>query len=231
MTSVDSTTAMATIGRITSAMTSTLRRCILVIALAALPIVAIAVVLRLDVIKFAYMRGRFDLHSAQVTAGILMCYVGGVPAFGLRDFLNRVFHSLQDTKAPFRVSCLVVGLNIALNLILRIFLGATGLALATSIAGTAGMITLLLLLKKRFKRLGFSRILPDLAKIVAASLVCAAVCALLDRALPPAMGTGRVFVRLVACTAASMAAYIVACGLLRVRTVRVFASEVLRRRR
>ena len=210
-------------------MLETLRRCILVIALAALPIVAIAVVLRLDVIKFAYMRGRFDLHSAQVTAGILMCYVVGVPAFGLRDFLNRVFHSLQDTKTPFRVSCLVVGLNIALNLILRIFLGANGLALATSIAGTAGMITLLLLLKKRFKRLGFSRILPDLAKIVAASLVCAAVCAVLDRALPPAMGTGRVFIRLAVCAGASLIAYGVCCWALRVKTLRTFARDVLRR--
>ena len=132
-------------------MLDVLRRCVLVIALVALPIVAVAVVLRVDVIKFAYMRGRFDMHSVQVTAGILMCYVVGVPAFGLRDFLNRVFHALQDTATPFRVSCVVVVTNIVLNLILRVFLGAKGLALATSIAGATGMVILLLALKKRFR--------------------------------------------------------------------------------
>ena len=212
-------------------MLEVLRRCVLVIALVALPIVAIAVVLRIDVIKFAYMRGRFDMHSVEVTAGILMCYVVGVPAFGLRDFLNRVFHSLQDTTTPFWVSCVVVALNIALNLILRVFLGANGLALATSIAGATGMVILLLALKKRFGHLGFRHILPDLARIIAATLACAAVSVLLNRALPPAMGTGRVFLRLVLCAGASLVAYVVCCMLLRVRTFTEFAQGILSRRR
>ncbi len=211
-------------------MLDVLRRCVLVIALVALPIVAVAVVMSLDVIKFAYMRGRFDLRSARVTAGILVCYVVGVPAFGLRDFLSRVFHSIQDTKTPFRVSCLVVALNIALNLVLRIFFGANGLALATSIAGTTGMCTLLLLLKKRFGHLGFGAIVVELLKIVAAALLCGGVCMLMNRALPPAFGTGQVFLRLAACAGASLIVYAAACFALRVKTIRTFAGEVLRRR-
>ena len=212
-------------------MLDALRRCILVIALVALPIVAIAVVMSTDVIKFAYMRGRFDMRSVEVTAGILVCYVVGVPAFGLRDLLSRVFHALQDTKTPFRVSCLVVALNIVLNLILRRIIGARGLALATSIAGTTGMCTMLLLLKKRFGHLGFRQIVPDLVKLIAAAALCAAVCVAMNRFLPPAMGTGRVFIRLAACTAASMVVYAAACFLLRVRTIHVFAQDVVKRGR
>ena len=212
-------------------MLEVLRRCILVISLVALPIVAVAVVMRVDVIKFAYMRGRFDMDSVRVTSGILAFYVIGVPAFGLRDFLNRVFHSIQDTKTPFRVSCLVVATNIALNLILRIFLGANGLALATSIAGYTGMVALLLLLRKRFKRLGFGEMLPDLAKIVASALVCGGVCLLMNRVLPPSFGTGQTFLRLAASAAAALAAYMACCWLLRVRTLRTFAADVLRRGR
>ena len=212
-------------------MLDSLRRTILVISLVALPIVAVAVVMSTDVIKFAYMRGRFDMHSVEVTAAILVCYVLGVPFFGLRDFLSRVFHALQDTKTPFRVSCLVVGVNIGLNLILRIFMGARGLALATSIAGGTGMVTMLILLKRRFGHLGFSDILPDLLKLVASAAVCMAVCGLMNRALPPVMGTGRVFLRLVACTAVAMMAYGLCCFALRVRTIRVFAREVVRRGR
>ena len=211
-------------------MLEVLRRCVLVIALVALPIVAMTVVLRVDVIKFAYMRGRFDMHSVQVTAGILMCYAVGVPAFGLRDFLNRVFHALQDTATPFRVSCVVVVMNIVLNLILRVFLGAKGLALATSIAGATGMVILLLALKKRFTRLGFRHILPDLMKIVAATLVCAAVCVLMDRVLPEAMGTGRVFLRLAICAGASLLAYILCCLVMRISAFTEFVQGIVRHR-
>ena len=210
-------------------MLEVLRRCILVIALVALPIVAIAVVMSRDVIKFAYMRGQFGMDSVRVTAGILVCYVVGVPAFGLRDFLNRMFHSLQDTKTPFRVSCLVVATNIILNLILRVFLGANGLALATSIAGYTGLVTLLLLLKKRFRRLGFRRILPELLKIAAAALACAGVCLVMNRALPEALGTGRVFLRLAASAGTGLVAYLGCCWLLRVKTMRTFAGDLLKR--
>ena len=212
-------------------MLEVLRRCILVIALVALPIVAVAVVMSMDVIKFAYMRGRFDMHSVEVTAGILVCYVVGVPCFGLRDFLSRVFHAIQDTKTPFRVSCLVVTVNIVLNLILRHILGARGLALATSIAGATGMTTMLILLKKRFGHLGFGAILSDLVKLVAAAALCAMVCAAMNRVIPPVLGTGRVFLRLAACTAVSVIVYAAACFALRVNTIRVFANDVIRRRR
>ena len=218
-------------GKDTEGMLDALRRCVLVIALVALPIVAIAVVMSMDVIKFAYMRGRFDLRSVEVTAGILVCYVVGVPFFGLRDFLSRVFHALQDTKTPFRVSCLVVAVNIVLNLILRIFLGARGLALATSIAGCTGMVTMLLLLKKRFGRLGFGGILSDFTKLLAAAALCMLVCAAMNRAIPPVFGTGRVFLRLAACSGVSLIVYAAACFALRVRTIRIFAREVMRRGR
>ena len=212
-------------------MLEVLRRCILVISLVALPIVAVAVVMSTDVIKFAYMRGRFDMHSVEVTAGILVCYVVGVPFFGLRDFLSRAFHALQDTTTPFRVSCLVVATNIALNLILRRIIGARGLALATSIAGCCGMVTMLVLLKKRFGRLGFKQILPDLLKLIIAAALCAAVCAFMNRVLPPARGTGRVFIRLAVSTAASMVTYAAACFLMRVKAVNHFAGDVLKRGR
>ena len=215
----------------TDGMLESLRRCILVIALVALPIVAVAVVEASDVIKFAYMRGRFDMRSVEVTAAILVCYVVGVPFFGLRDFLSRVFHALQDTRTPFRVSCMVVALNIALNLILRRVMGARGLALATSIAGCFGMTTMLILLKRRFGHLGFGQLVPDLLKLAVSAAVCAAVCVGMDRFLPPAMGTGRVFIRLAACSAASMIAYAACCFLLRVQAMNHFAREVIRRGR
>ncbi len=212
-------------------MLEVLRRSALVICMVILPIIAVAVVLSTDVIKFAYMRGQFGMDSVRVTAEILVFYVIGVLAFGMRDFMNRMFHAVQDTRTPFRVSCLVVATNIVLNLVLRVFMGANGLALATSAAGYVGMAALLVMLKRRFGSLGFGRIVPELARIVVCALFCGAVAFALNRVVPPAFGTGRVFLRLALCAGASLVAYLVACYALRVRTLRTFANEVLRRGR
>ena len=213
----------------TQGMLDVLKRSVLVIAMGILPVVAIAVVMSTDVIKFAYMRGAFGMDSVRVTAGVLIFYIIGVLAFGLRDFMSRMFHAMQDTKTPFRVSCLVVATNIVLNLILRIYMGANGLALATSIAGYVGTVTLLIMLKRRFGSLGLRAILPDFIKIGLATLACAAVCGAMNRMLPEVFGTGRVFLRLAACSAVSLIAYVACCFILRVGTLRTFASEVLRR--
>ena len=212
-------------------MLDVLRRSVLVIAMVILPIIAIAVVLSVDVIKFAYMRGRFGMDSVLVTARILVFYVIGVMAFGLRDFMNRMFHAVQDTRTPFRVSCLVVASNIVLNLILRIYMGANGLALATSIAGYIGTVALLAMLKKRFGHLGFRKILPELGRIAMCTLICGAAAWLMNGALPEVFGTGRVFLRLAVCAGTALVIYVLASWLLGVRTLRAFAGEVLRRRR
>ena len=197
-----------------------LRRSVLVITMVVLPVVAVGAVLSSDVIQFAYMRGRFTMDDVRVTAGVLMFYIIGIPAFGLRDFFSRVFHSLKDTKTPFRVSCMVVAINVVLNVILRKFMGANGLAFATSIAGYCGMAAMVLLLKKRFGRIGTRRTTLELCKIVAATAVCTAVCVALNRVVPPAEGTLKVTLRLVVCGGASIAAYLACAWALGLNTLK-----------
>ena len=192
-------------------------RSVMLLALVVLPVVAIGLVLSGDVIKFAYMRGKFTLEDVKVTAGILMAYLVGVPAFGFKDFLSRMFHALKDTKKPFYVSCAVVATNIILNVILRRFFGANGLALATSIAGWVGVVIMLVLLRRRFGRLGFGEVLPDLAKIALATLACVAACIGMNAVMPEALGTLRVTLRLIACTAVSGIVYGIVCLVLRVK--------------
>jgi len=153
----------------------------------------------------------------------------GVPAFGFRDFLNRTFHAIQDTKTPFRVACLVVALNITLNLILRKYLGARGLALATSISSYVGMIAMLILLRRQLGRLGLTQILPEMVKLILSALAAAAVCFTMAQALPTAGNTLQVFGRLAAVTAVSFITYLVACLLLRVKALGQFTGMLRRR--
>ena len=210
---------------------ASLRRSIVLISLVALPIVAIAMVLSNDVVKMIYMRGNFTLESVLLTGSVLLFYLIGVPSFGMRDYLNRTFHALQDTKTPFAVACLTVCLNIVLNLILRRFLGARGLALATSLSSYVGSLTMFVLLRRRMGHLGMKRIAGEMAKILAATLVAAAVCMLMNHLLPEAVGTLRVFVRLVIATAVSGVAYLVTCLALRVRALNEMLGGLMRRGR
>ena len=210
---------------------ASLRRSIVLISLVALPIVAIAMVLSNDVVKMIYMRGNFTLESVLLTGSVLLFYLIGVPSFGMRDYLNRTFHAIQDTKTPFAVACLTVCLNIILNLILRRFMGARGLALATSLSSYVGSLTMFVLLRKRMGRLGMRRIAGEMLKILAATLVAAAVCMLMNRVLPEAVGTLRVLVRLVIATAASGVAYLATCIALRVQSLNEMLGGLMRRRR
>ena len=210
---------------------ASLRRSIVLISLVALPIVAIAMVLSNDVVKMIYMRGNFTLESVLLTGSVLLFYLIGVPSFGMRDYLNRTFHAIQDTKIPFAVACLTVCLNIVLNLILRRFMGARGLALATSLSSYVGSLTMFVLLRKRMGRLGMRRIAGEMLKILAATLVAAAVCMLMNRVLPEAVGTLRVFVRLVIATAVSGVAYLATCIALRVQSLNEMLGGLMRRGR
>ena len=208
---------------------ASLRRSILLISLVALPIVAIAMVLSNDVVKMIYMRGNFGMESVLLTGSVLMYYLVGVPSFGIRDFLNRTFHSVQDTKTPFRVACLVVASNIILNIILRRFLGARGLALATSLSSYIGSITMFILLRRHMGQLDLKKILPDMVRIILAAIISAAACILMNRILPASATTVTTFLRLAAAAGVSLIVYAIACLILRVEALRVVWNRTIRR--
>ena len=209
---------------------ASLRSSILLISLVALPIIAVGMTMANDVVKMIYMRGNSNLESVKLTGSILMFYLIGVLGFGFRDFMNRTFHALQDTKTPFKVACLVVGSNIVLNFILRSLMGANGLALATSISGFVGCAVLIILLRKRFGHIGFRSVMKELVKIVVATAVCAVVCVFMNRIVPEAIGTLRVFGRLALCAGASLIVYAICCLVLKVKTLTGLASSLLRRK-
>lgn len=208
---------------------ASLRNSIMLISLVALPVIAVGMTMATDVVKMIYMRGNFTLESVNLTAAVLMFYLIGVLGFGFRDFMNRTFHSLQDTKTPFKVACLVVVLNIILNIILRRFMGARGLALATSIASYCGLLAMFILLRKRMGYLGFRHIAFELVKIGIAALGCAAACLAVSHVLPAANGTIGAVGRLVAGTAAGFIVYLIICLVLRVQAMKGVIGGVLGR--
>ena len=88
---------------------------------------------------------------------------------------------------------------------------------------------MLALLKRRFGHLGMAAALPEFLKIVAAALLCAVTCVAMNRALPPAFGTGRVFIRLALCAGTSLIVYGIACFATGVKAIRELTNRTVRR--
>ena len=201
------------------------RKSTVTIAAVMLPIVAVCVVGAQDVIKALYLSGEFGMDSVDVTSGVFLFYVIGVLGFGLRDLLNRTFHAMQDTRTTMIVSVCIVAANVALNSVLHPLMGVRGLALATTISGTGGMLALFCLLRRRMRRLGLRRILPDLGKILAASALTALVAWALGNLLPEAHSRWTAILRLLVMGVGGLGAYVLAGLALRISPLREFLGR------
>ena len=175
--------------------------------MAALPLVLICAVENQHLIRFAYGRGRFTDENVHVTGYVFLCYVVGVPFFGLRDLTNRVFHAFEDTKTPMYIAMISVAVNIVLNLILRTFMGVYGLALATGIAACTGVILLFAKLRKRISGIFDKGFIKEMLKLLAANLPMLAFTLFISHIMPDRYGTLSVFLRLSVITLLSLAVY------------------------
>ena len=201
------------------------RRSTVTIAMVMTPIIAICAVGNQDVIKALYLGGQFDLSSAAVTAGVFLFYVIGVLGFGLRDLLNRTFHAMQDTRTTMYVSAGIVVANVILNSIFHALMGVRGLALATTISGTGGMLVLFSLLRRRMRRLGMKRIVPDMAKIFLASGLTALVAWGVGSLMPVAENRMFAILRMLAMGGAGLGVYLLIALALGVTPLKEFIGR------
>lgn len=85
------------------------------------------------IVRLFFERGAFDPKATALTAFVVQMYVFGLFGHATSPILARVFYSFKNTATPLIISAICVGLNIILNIILSRFMGAPGIALATSI--------------------------------------------------------------------------------------------------
>ncbi|MBQ3080287.1 MAG: murein biosynthesis integral membrane protein MurJ [Clostridia bacterium] len=193
-----------------------------------LPITAIAAAASTPIIRLAYGRGQFGESSVLVTGVVFMFYVIGVPLFGLRDLLSRVYHALQNTKTTMIVTFIAMTCNIVFNIILRPLMGVNGLAFATTIAALISVALLTAGLMKSIRGLFDKSFYIELIKTVFASGICLAVALLISNLLPEPFGVINLFIHLIAVTASSLIAYAAACIVLKVSLFRSL-KKIIRR--
>jgi len=141
------------------------------VVLLIIPISVGAIVLAEPIVRVVFERGAFNPEDTSMTAIALVCYSIGMIGFGLRDILNRVFYSIQDTRTPMINGALSMGMNILLNIILIKFFGHAGLALATSISALICIALLLNSLKKKIGYFGQDKIIKTTIKSLISAIV------------------------------------------------------------
>ena len=134
-----------------------------------LPAAAALVAMPFYLIDGLYTRGAFTLNDAHQTAAALFWYGWGVPAFVLAQLVSRVFFASQDTKTPMRYALVSVGVNIAAGLSLFPFMGAAGIAAATSLASWVNVAMMTFTLLRRGLWTPHGRSVSRLLRILAAA--------------------------------------------------------------
>lgn len=105
------------------------------------------------VMTVVYGYGETDPDDVVLMAGILMAFAPGLVAFSGQYVLSRAFYALSDTRTPFLLNLVVVGLNAGLAAVAYALLPArwavTGMAGAYSVALAVGWLATALVLRRR----------------------------------------------------------------------------------
>ncbi|MEZ5834204.1 MAG: murein biosynthesis integral membrane protein MurJ [Geminicoccaceae bacterium] len=154
---------------------ATQNRSIELALLLTLPAAAALIAIGPQIIGVLFQRGAFSAADTAATAGALMAFATGLPAYVLIKVLAPGFFAREDTRTPVKVAAASLLVNILLITILIGPLRHVGIALATSISNWINVLLLGWLLH----RSGHLVIAPSLARRIIGMLAATAVMGLL----------------------------------------------------
>jgi len=162
---------------------STLSESVRLVFLLTVPAALLLAVMARPVVALLFQHGRFHAVDTVATAGALVMYCVGLPAFAAVGIFARAFYALGDTRTPVRSTFVAVGVNLALNLLfvgplVGLGLAHRGLALATSVTSFVNLLQLSWRLRQRIGRIEGGRMLRSLGRILLASAAVGALLAL-----------------------------------------------------
>ena len=106
------------------------------------------IIFRHEIVQLLFQRDRFTPADTVATAQVLLYYAFALFAYSAVKIMVPAFYSLDDSRAPVRISVITVVFKIALNLILLKPLGFLGIAASTTAAAWLNFV----LLRRRFGR-------------------------------------------------------------------------------
>lgn len=136
-----------------------------------IPSALIMMVLGNEIISVAFQRGEFVLRNTLMTAEVLFGYSLGLFSVAAFNFLQRFFYASGNYKIPLITAFIVLVIDVSLSLWLKeTYLRVTGLAIANSIAFTAGLVILFYTAYRNLQFLYLRKILITFAKTITAGI-------------------------------------------------------------
>ena len=129
------------------------------------------IVLSHPLIDLVLAHGAETPAQASTTAATLAVLCLGLPGFCTLLYLVRVLQAMHDTRTAFRIYIVENVINIVLAVVLVGPLGVEGLALAFSLAYTAGAAVALVVVRRREGGLGGSELTTPVLRVVVATAV------------------------------------------------------------
>ena len=207
--------ALAAAGDI-SGLRHTLGQTLRMIIVLAVPATFGLILLGRPLLSIVYQRGAFDASATEAVFTALQYYALGLTGHACLEVAARAFFAQQDTVTPLIIAAIFGAINIGLAALLMGPLGHGGLALANSLAVSAEVVILLVILHRRLHGVETGETLSTLVRSLVASLVMGVV-------IVGIMQLGEEAVPLLALVAgaglAGLVAYVGSGLLLRMRTL------------
>ncbi len=143
-------------------------RAILVLTI---PATVALILLGRPVLALLYQRGAFDAAATEAVYVALRLFALGLVGHACLELAARAFFAQQDTLTPLLVAIGSAAVNIGLAIVLMTPIGHGGLALANSLAVSAEVMVLLLILRHRWGSLEGRETLNTLGRLLAATVL------------------------------------------------------------
>ena len=94
------------------------------------------------IVRILFERGEFNIESTALTAQALKFYSIGLVAFILMKIFTPIFFAYENVKPTLYVTFFNLVLNTVLSIILFLYIGFVGIAIATSISAWISVLVL-----------------------------------------------------------------------------------------
>ncbi|UCC65091.1 MAG: murein biosynthesis integral membrane protein MurJ, partial [Anaerolineae bacterium] len=128
-------------------------------------------------LRLLYERGAFNATAVDAVFVALRFYALGLVGHACLELAARAFFAQQDTVTPLLIAAGSATANVVLGVLLMGPMGHGGLALANSLAVSAEVLTLLLILRRRWGGVEGWQTLGALGRVVLAALLMSTVVA------------------------------------------------------
>ncbi|MBI4226234.1 polysaccharide biosynthesis C-terminal domain-containing protein [Candidatus Roizmanbacteria bacterium] len=142
-----------------------------------IPIASFFIFSRTPLVRLFFGGQKFDWEATVATAITLSYFSLSLPFHTIYYFLTRCFYAFMDTKTPFYISVLTIGLNTILSIVfVMIFrLPVWFLAGSFSLAMILNVILLFLILAKKIDGLDFRLLVVESMKMVLATFISSVI--------------------------------------------------------